>query len=214
MIKFYDYQKFPTCTKCGGCPKGTETCPICATKRSDKREGKLPTRMHQTMEEKDFQEFWEIYSDELYKFKMHHFQKVTNSKKFITDVRRQCAKPGSVAIQHDFTEACKIVHNREVQSNHFGDQKTVSIEGYTVHYANSEDESKTVFDFHSYLSDEMTQMACTVDVHMSKLFEKLMEDGILQKGGRVLGSTDGCAKQYKCATAVFLMTMLAHNVIV
>ena len=40
-------------------------------------------RTHKTFEDKYFQEFWElVYSDEVDKFKMHHFQ-VTNSKKSI-----------------------------------------------------------------------------------------------------------------------------------
>ena len=38
-----------------------------------------------------------------------------------------------------------------------------------------------------------------------------MEDKILCRGGRLLGSTDGSAKLYKCATAVFLMSMLDHT---
>ena len=46
---------------------------------------------------------------------------------------------------------------------------------------------------------------------MSKLFEQLMEDSILQKGGRVLGSTDGCAKQYKCSTAIYFMSHLSSK---
>ena len=54
-------------------------------------------------------------------------------------------------------------------------------------------------------------MACTVDFHMSKLFETLMEDGVLQKGGMVLVSTDGCRKQYKCSTAIYFMGHLSSK---
>ena len=139
----------------------------------------MRTRTHQTMEEKDFENFWELYYEELRKFRMHQFQKATNSKKHITNVRRKCVQPGSIAIQHDFTEACKIEHNREVQSNHFGGSVSVSIEGYTVHYPTAgpveDPNTKTLFDFHSFLSDDKTQMHCTVDCHMEMLLQKLKD---------------------------------------
>ena len=48
-------------------------------------------------------------------------------KKFVTGVRRQAVKAGSVAIQHDFTEALQIEHQKEVQSMHFGGNVSVSI---------------------------------------------------------------------------------------
>ena len=52
-------------------------------------------------------------------------------------------------------------------------------------------------------------MACTVDNHMEKLVLHLKGSGVLKEGGRVLGGTDGCAKQYKCSTAIKFMSNLA-----
>ena len=124
---------------------------------------------------------------------------------------------GEVAIGHDFTEAlCIVVHNEEIQSKHFGGGVRVSIEGYTVHYPSFMDGSSLVFDFHSYLSDDTTQMACTVHCHMIKLITQLMNDNVLSKGGRLLSTTDGCAKQYKCATAIYLLSMLSktYNIVI
>ena len=59
-------------------------------------------------------------------------------------------------------------------------------------------------------------MASTVNVHMLKLIEQLKEQGILREGGRILGSTDGCAKQYKCSTAIHFMSLLSfqHNLVI
>ena len=65
-----------------------------------------------------------------------------------------------------------------------------------------------MFDFHSFLSDDKTQMACTVDWRMEALIKKLTKDNLLCKGGRLLGSTDGCGKQYKCSTATSFMSLL------
>ena len=68
-----------------------------------------------------------------------------------------------------------------------------------------------ILDFHSFLSDDTTQLASTVFCHMDKLIKQLMASGVLAKGGRVLSFTDGCAKQYKCANAIFFMSLLAST---
>ena len=68
-----------------------------------------------------------------------------------------------------------------------------------------------MFDFHIFLSDDKTQMARTVDWHMEALIKKLMKDNLLCKGGRLLGSTDGCGKQYKCSTAIYFMRLLSFR---
>ena len=83
-------------------------------------------------------------------------------QKNVTNVRSQCVKAGSVAIQHDFTEAMTIQHNKEVQSKYFGGNVTFSIEGNAIHYPDhdsysvDEKESNTLFDFYSFLSDYKT----------------------------------------------------------
>ena len=72
-------------------------------------------KFHHVIEEKPFQEFWIDYIEDLESFRMHHFQPAKNCKKIVTNVRRQRVKAGSVAIQHDFTEAMTIQHKMEVQ---------------------------------------------------------------------------------------------------
>ena len=133
------------------------------------------------------------------------------SKKFIIYVRQNSLRSGDVALQHDFTEALAITHNEEIQSKHFGGSVTVSIEGYTCHYRRTETDPKMILDFHSFLSDDTTQMASTVYCHMGKLLSLLTDTGQLASGGRVLATTDGCAKQYKCATSIYFMTLLASK---
>ena len=104
----------------------------------------------------------------------------------------------------------------QVQSKHFGDSLKVSIEGYAVHYRSTEKPEALIFDFHSYLSDDRTPLASTVHWHMDDLIKKLLKKGILHKFGRVLGTTDGCAAQYKCATALYFQTLLAckHKIVI
>ena len=71
------------------------------------------------------------------------------------------------------------------------------------------DGSSLVFDFHSFLSDDTTQIARTVHCHMMKLANHLMKENILRKGIRILSTTDGRTIQYTCSTAIYLMCMLA-----
>ena len=88
---------------------------------------------------------------------------------------------------------------------------SVSIEGYTVHYKPSVI-GDLVLDFHSFLSDGKVQHARTVYSHMKKLIKLLIEQNILAKGsGRVLSSTDGCAAQYRSATSLYWMAVLAYD---
>ena len=104
----------------------------------------------------------------------------------------------------------------QVQSKHFGGSLKVSIEGYAVHYRNTEKPEALTLDFHSYLSDDRTQLASTVQWHMDDLIKKLLKKGTLKKFGRVLSTTDGCAAQYKCATALYFQTLLAckHKIVI
>ena len=97
----------------------------------------------------------------------------------------------------------------QVQSKHFGDSLKVSIEGYAVHYRTTEKPEVLTQDFHSYLSDDRTQLASTVHWHMDDLIKKLLNKGTLHKFGRLMGTTDGCAAQYRCATALYFQTLLA-----
>ena len=85
---------------------------------------------------------------------------------------------------------------------HFGGNASVSIEGCTVHFPNLDDEENISFHFHSFLSDSKQQDSSTVDNHMEKLIKHLKETGVLEDGGRILGSSDGCAKQHKCIRGV------------
>ena len=132
------------------------------------------------------------------------------SKRFPSDVLDAALKRGDVSIGHDFTEYLNITNNEEMQSNVFGGGVTVSIEGYSVTYFKIGD-NELCMDFHSYLSDDKTQIAGTVKNQMQKLISHLMLTGVLKAGGRILGIKDGCRKQYKSATSIFFMSVLAEK---
>lgn len=146
------------------------------------------------------------------KHTLHLFKMLVLGKTFTTDVRQNSLRHNEFAMSHDFAEALAITHNEEIQSKHFGGSVTVSIEGYTCHYRASDTDPTMKFDFHSFLSDDTTQMANTVYCHMKKLCHYLKDKlKILSSGGRLMTMTDGCAKQYKCSTSIFFMSLLATS---
>ena len=207
-VTFLSFATKLTCSKHGIIPEGVE-CLTCKKMKNPKKRGKTSKKEHQMANQMAFQDFWAVYIEELQKFRMHLFQIKTNCKKFVTNVRRKAVKPGSIATQQDFAEALTIKHQKEVQAMHFGGNVTVSIEGYTVHFPNPVDEEKISFHFHSFLSDSKQQDSATVDNHMDKLIKCLKKSGVLQKGGRLLCSSDGCAKQCKCSSALRFMSHLS-----
>ena len=148
-------------------------------------------------------EIWQDCFEELKRVRMRLLEVRSNCEKFVTVVRRQAVKSGSVTIQHDSTEALKIERPKEVQSAHFGGSVCVSIEGHTTHFPSPDDETKILFDFHSFLSpNSLQQTASAVDNCMKRLVKCLERSNSLEDGGRVMGRTDGCAKWHKCSTAI------------
>ena len=207
-VIFCSYETKLSCSKHGVLTEGDE-CLACKNVKNPKKRGKISKKEHQMANEMAFQDFWAVHLKELQKFRMHNFQIKTNCKKFVTNVRRKAVKAGSVATQQDFAEALTIKHQKEVQAQHFGGNVTVSIEGCTVHFPNPDDQEKISFHFHSFLSDSKQQDSSTVDNHMGKLIKHLKKTSVLKNGGRILGSSDGCAKQCKCSSALRFMSHLS-----
>eukprot|EP00966_Prymnesium_polylepis_P017924 413578-Prymnesium_polylepis.1 len=75
------------------------------------------------------------------------------------------------------------------------------------------DEADLKMAFHSHFSDESRQDAATTHAHMTVLFEHLKEIGelIVGIGMTVWDDTDGCGKQYRCGTAMYLLSILASK---
>ena len=71
------------------------------------------------------------------------------------------------------------------------------------------DEKDLRMVFHSHFSNESRQDSRTTHAHMTVLFRQLKEIGELCAGMFVWDDTDGCAKQYRCGTAIYLLSMLA-----
>eukprot|EP00957_Ditylum_brightwellii_P115710 8826123-Ditylum_brightwellii.AAC.1 len=61
-------------------------------------------------------------------------------------------------------------------------------------------------EFNSFLFDDSDQNAATTAAHMSKLIKYLIEKKLIQQSqSTIMEETDGCAKQYRRASAINLL---------
>lgn len=103
---------------------------------------------------------------------------------------------------------------KEIQSKHFGQGRDSSMEGNNVSYYEVNDTTKKKTVFHSFLSDGKIQNAARTNLHMKKIIKHLKEEGVLKY--ELYETTDGCAKQYQCGSALWFLSALSaeENVII
>jgi hypothetical protein len=227
-IMFHVYQKVTKCSKHGILQAKAKTCDLCEDqagiliitggKRGLVRTRKVLSRMQEVIGLflKDFY----LPALELY---CYHLQTVILLSKYQTGKSRQEALthiPWSALTRRDYAERLNAKFNLEIQSDHFGNDRDLSIEGVSVHYhtleslrafeeSGDKSDLEPWMEFHSHFSDNSKQDAATTHEHMDRLVSLLLERGVLKRGGWVLDHTDGCAKQYRCGTALYLLALLA-----
>ena len=221
-IYFHLYDTLPSCSLHGMLPKfpprvpgirliRTKTCSECDEKRLEDvtyKAGKFRTKKYLTKQRKTFQDFYKnYYTPMLIKYKYHRFLKIILSKANIEDVRLQRLQPGEVAGSRDYAERLLLKFHLEIQSEHFGQGKNVSIEGNLVHFFQEDCEDKTT-NFFSFLSDGAIQNAAKTNLHMDRLIKYLKKKNVLKY--RLYETTDGCGKQYRCGTALWFLSSLSH----
>ena len=109
--------------------------------------------------------------------------------------RRDCAKQLSAKF------------NKEIQSDHFGQGTTLSMEGCFVEYLEN---GEVLAHFHSHMADKSNQDAASTHAHMQVLLKLLARQKKIRSGcSTIWEHTDGCTKQYRCAKALHLLSYLA-----
>ena len=66
-------------------------------------------------------------------------------------------------------------------------------------------------EFHLHLSDSKLQNAATTTANLYKLLANIFEGKKMIRGRTMWDQTDGCAKQYKCSIAYYLMSYLQKS---
>ena len=66
--------------------------------------------------------------------------------------------------------------------------------------------------FNYFLSDDSKQYAATTSAHRKRLIELLNEQKVPTSTlSKIWENTDGCADQYRCASALYLMSVLSQH---
>jgi hypothetical protein len=146
---------------------------------------------------------------EKYDYHLPHVQIL--SKHIIGIKRRKTFKSLIYALftKRDFAVAIQVAMHNEVQGDHFGNIRKIILEGSCIEYY-SEALGKLTKQFHSHLSDGAAQCAATSFENMYRMLNCLKEKGLLHELLTVFyDHTDGCTCQYRCATAVYFLSMLS-----
>ena len=91
--------------------------------------------------------------------------------------------------------------NLEIQSEHFGNGRSLSIEGCMIDIVDQN--MNGYMECHSHFSDNSQQDASTTHAHMVSMLTELRKNKQLKQRCTIWESTDGCCKQYRCGAALF-----------
>ena len=91
--------------------------------------------------------------------------------------------------------------------------KVIAIEYFPTSIDIGKNEEK--YEFHSYISDYNEQDARDSHAHMVHIFKTFLESVRLVSGiSTVWEDTYGCAKQYRCALGVYLITVMSYSYVI
>ena len=118
---------------------------------------------------------------------------------------------GVIVVEMDYSERYQPVPMREIQSENFAKDVDVSMEIRIVSFQDTNMSRQTLS--YSHLSDEKPQIAATTFQNTIQMLNDLKERGNLSDDyfNMMVFITDGCSGQYKCGTALYLLTMLAQR---
>ena len=109
--------------------------------------------------------------------------------------------------EHDYADAFKEKFDIEFQSEEFGFNHNIYIEGSTCDYHNKyhndiSNQGKVKYEFQSHFSDGFAQNAATTFEHTKKFIHWMYDNKLFIKGGIIYDTTDGCRIQYRCANTM------------
>jgi hypothetical protein len=120
-----------------------------------------------------------------------------------------------VNTHHDYAERFTPLFNKEVQSSYFGQDHDLSMEGSSIRFHTPESlqflpnvPTETTMEMHSHFSNMSLQNAATTHFHMGVELEYTVRNAVMRKGSIWFDNCDGRAKQYRCGTALYLLSNL------
>jgi hypothetical protein len=118
---------------------------------------------------------------------------------------------GVVVAEMDYSERYQPIPMHEIQSENFGKDADVSMEIRIVSFQDTNMSQRIVS--YSHLSNEKPQIAATTFQNTIDMLNNFKERGevIDDNYNMIIYITDGCAGQYKCGTALYLLAMQAQK---
>ena len=172
QIHFQTYKKVAKCSIHGILDEGMKGYPACTTSLEVEggTTGRLKIRDRLTDMRTTIVTFYaEYYGPMLLKYKYHY-----GLVKMILE--NQCFEPRKnifkaadcdIMTRRDYTEQLSAKFNKEIQSDHFGQGTTLSMEGCFVEYLATNGE--VLAHFHSHMADKSNQDVAATHVHMQVL---------------------------------------------
>ena len=207
-IKFHVYCQATKCSLHGDLPPNAKHCIDCD---SMTKKGIIRTRKYLTLLTRPIGEFMvDLVIPLLEQYALHSAYVRILSNNGCRRMRFDWFKSEDAKIVktiRDYAERLKFEFNHEIQSEHFGASRNLSIEGCSVRY--KDELQNIIMEMHSHFSDTSRQDARTTHTHLKALLDYLFEKHLIRRGWLILDDTDGCAKQYRSATALHLLSLIA-----
>ena len=223
VIHFTIYTKQSRCAVHGFVPGNPPQCPECMENvAQDTAPTKLPSygsKQYLTKKTCSIGQFHsDYYQPFLEKYVYHRMLFSCLGQYEAKKSRKDAFKANiqSVMTERDYAEGMKCEFDQEIQSEAFGYNRTLSIEGSSCEYHVQDPDNDTgntetciKMDFHSHFSDSSKQNAATTYEHMKTSITHMIENHQLAPGYTIYDTTDGCSKQYRCANAMYLLSKLS-----
>jgi hypothetical protein len=212
-FEMYEYHSFCTLHKSlEGAPTSCDECEdMVANAEGNVKRGKVIRKKQLTRKTKKIGDFIRDDFIPMMTKGRYHFLFVSLLGKFHCIKQRKNAYKlvqGSCLTQRDYADHLNAEFADEAQSTHFGDNAGISMEGVTVRtHVNGQE----TLSYHSYISDNNRQDSRTTFANTDALVLYLLEQQKMMQQSTYYELMDGCAKQYRCANALFFMSVLASK---
>ena len=123
--------------------------------------------------------------------------------------------------RRDYAERVVASFANQIQSEYYGGNRSVSIEGIALEHFSAAPQadinSSTLSRprhaaFHYFVSDDSKQDAVTTTAHRKRLMSLLKNKKVLKTSlSTIWENTDGCAEQYRCDSALYLMSVMSQT---
>ena len=144
----------------------------------------------------------------------HNYVDIFSGKNYKKKTRYECARQSHCVIktERDFAERLSPTENDQQQHQYFNKDESLGIEGVTAFFKpkNSDDYE---LRFYSFLSTDKTQDGKVVYANIKLMLEHIKSDSMegTEVRWKIIDDTDGCAVQYRCGTALWMLQKLSNE---